>query len=205
MTSRRWLLCMLAVSPLPWSSLKALAQAPQLKRIRGVVDGINGDLLTVKPFDGATPVAVKLAPDLRVSTVAPLKLEDIKPSSFVGVGASGPDSHLVAIQVVVFPEALRGTGEGHYPWAVRPENSMTNATVEGAATLANGRELTLTFKGTSLKMFVSPEATIYLLAVGEKSMLIPGAKVLITAIPGSDSSMTANRITVAIDGANPPI
>jgi hypothetical protein len=203
-TRRRWLLSVLAIGLMPWSQLPAQAQAPQAKRIRGTVESVSGDILTVKPFDGV-PVAIQLAPNWSVTTVAPLKLEDIKPSSFVGVGAAGLDSRLVALQVMVFPESMRGTGEGHYPWAARPENSMTNANVEGTAAQANGRELTLTFKGNSLKMFVPPEAAIYALAIGEKAMVVPGAKVTVAATVGPDARMTAARVTVAINGADPPI
>jgi len=82
---------------------------------------------------------------------------------------------------------------------------MTNANVEGTAVQASGRELTLTFKGNSLKMFVPPEAVIYALAVGEKPMVAPGAKVTVAAIVGADTRMTAARVTVAINGADPPI
>jgi len=204
MIRRRWLLSVLAIGLMPLSQRPAQAQAPQAKRIRGTVESVNGDILTVKPFEGPS-VAIQLAPTWSVTTVAPMKLEDIKANHFVGVGASGPDSRLVALQVVVFPESMRGTGEGHYPWAARPENSMTNANVEGTAVQASGRELTLTFKGNSLKMFVPPEAVIYALAVGEKSMVAPGAKVTVAATVGADTRMTAARVTVAINGADPPI
>jgi len=191
---------MLALSPLP-----AFAQAPQVKRIRGTVQSVNGDMVTVQPTDGA-PVEVKLAPNLRVSTMAPLKLGDIKPNDFVGIGASGPADHLVAIQVVVFPESLRGAGEGHYPWSVQPENSMTNANVTGVvATQAGGRELTLSFKGNSLKISVPPDAAIYRLAIGDRSALVPGAKVSIAASMDGDAVLSASRVTVAIEGANLPI
>ena len=95
--------CLQAMLILVLSPLRAFAQAPQAKRIRGTVQSVGNDTVTVKPTDGA-PVAVKLAPNWSVSTVAPLKLDEIKPNDFVGIGASGPVDHLVAIQVVVFPE-----------------------------------------------------------------------------------------------------
>jgi hypothetical protein len=191
---------MLALSP-----LRAFAQAPQVKRIRGTVQSVSGDMVTVQTTDG-TPVAVKLAPNWSISTIAPLKLDEIKPNDFVGIGASGPIDHLVAIQVVVFPESLRGAGEGHYPWSAQPENSMTNANVAGVvATQAGGRELTLSFKGNSLKISVPPDAPIYRLGTGDRSALVPGAKVVIAATMAGDAVLSASRVTVAIEGANLPI
>jgi hypothetical protein len=187
----------------PMLSFSALAQSPPTKRFRGTVSAIDGDTLTLKPFEGAA-VTIKLAPNWAVGSVSPYKLTDIKPNDFVGVGASGPDSHLVATQVVVFPEAMRGTGEGHYPWAAQPGNSMTNANVEGATVASSGRELTLAYKGGTVKAFVPPELPILLIGPGDKSMVKPGAKVQVTATVGSDEGLSSNRVTVAINGAEPP-
>ena len=164
--------CLLAFLAFPTS-----AQAPAVKRLSGTVASIAADVVTIAPAGGA-PVEVKLAPDWSVSTLAPIKLADIVPGSFVGVGASGPDSHLVATQVVVFPEALRGAGEGHYPWVAHPGNSMTNANVEGTAVQADGRELTLSYKGGSVKALVPDGSPAT--AIGERRQIaadpgLPGA------------------------------
>lgn len=183
--------------------LPVLAQAPRPQRIRGTLRSLSGDVATVQPPQGEA-VAVKLAPNRSVVTIEPAHIEDIKPNEFIGVGASGPESHLVAIQVVVFPEALRGTGEGHYPWASHPGNSMTNANVEGIATAAGGRELTLGFKGRSRSITLPDNAAIYRLATGDKALLVPGAQVQIFATAGADGTLAASRVTVPINGAGLP-
>jgi hypothetical protein len=203
MTRRRAILASATAMMLALPILPAHAQAPPPQRIRGTLRSLSGGVATVQPLQGEA-VAVKLAPNWSVATLAPAHLEDIKPNDFIGVGASGPDSHLVAIQVVVFPEALRGTGEGHYPWASHPGNSMTNANVEGVATRADGRALTLRFKGRSLAITVPADATIYRLAAGNKALLVPGAQVQVVATAGSDGMLAASRVTVPIDGASLP-
>ncbi len=107
----------------------ASAQAPQV-RVRGSVESISGQMLTVKARDGAD-VKIKLADNAPVRTVTKASLGDIKPGSFIGITAMPqPDGTQKAVEIHIFPEAMRGAGEGHRPWDLMPNSTMTNATVD---------------------------------------------------------------------------
>src|SRR6266849_4256782 len=123
----------------------AMAQSP-VTRLRGSIAANDGKTVTIATREG-TEVPVKLADNYAVMLVSPVTLADIKENSFVGIASmKGPDGTLNALEVLVFPEAARGTGEGHYPWDLQPESMMTNATAATVASAAKGRELTLTHK-----------------------------------------------------------
>ncbi len=179
----------------------ALAQGVQ--RIRGTVQSIGGNQLVVKSTSGAE-TTVTLAPKWSATAVVPSSLSAIKPGTFIGTAATGPDDKLVAREVLVFPPALKGSGEGHYPWDLGPQSTMTNATVDGEVAQANGRELTLSYKGGQSKVMVPPDVPVVTFGPGERSMVTPGAKVFVPA-KSDNGALTASRVLVGKDGLTPPM
>ena len=185
------------------AALPVLAQtAPQ--RIRGTVTALEGNMLTVLTREGDT-ARIQLAPGYAVIAVVPAALADAKPGSFIGAAAAGPKDRLRALEVLIFPESLRGSGEGHFPWDLAPESTMTNATIESEVTGANGRELTVVAKGERLTMTVSPNVPIVTFQPGDAAMLTPGAKVFIGAQKAADGTLTAARVNAGKDGLTPPM
>jgi hypothetical protein len=181
----------------------AAAQTPV--RVRGAVEALDGTQLTVKSREGAD-VKIKLADNYAVAAVVPTDLAAIKPGSFIGTAAmKQADGSLVALEVLVFPETMRGTGEGHYPWDLQPESTMTNATVATLADTPKGREMSLNFKGESNKVIVPAGVPIVTFEPGDKSMLKPGAKVFIGTQKQADGTLTAARVNVGKDGLTPPM
>jgi hypothetical protein len=181
----------------------AAAQTPV--RVRGAVEALDGSQLTVKSREGEL-VKIKLADNFAVAQVVPTALDSVKPGSFIGTAAlKQPDGSLVALEVLVFPEAMRGTGEGSYPWDLQPESSMTNATVATLADSPKGRVMTLNFKGDSNKVVVPAGVPIVTFEPGDKALLKPGAKVFVGTMKQPDGSLTAGRVNVGKDGMTPPM
>ena len=183
-------------------TLPALARNEPVQRIRGTVEQVAADSVTVR--SGARDVRIALPAGWKVTAVKPSELAAIKPGTFIGTAATGPDTHLVAREVVVFPPALKGTGEGHYPWDLGPQSTMTNATVDAETTGTNGRTLSLSYKGGKVDVLVPPGVPIVTLQPGRRAMLAPGAHVFIVA-SGSGDQLTAKRIAVGEDGLTPPM
>ena len=193
----------LALSMLVFSGGLALAQAPGT-RLRGTVERLEGATLALKAADGRE-IKVMLAPGFSVGGVVTAKAADIAKGSFIGVGAKPrADGTLLAVQVVIFPEAMRGTGEGHRPWGVLPDATMTNATVAETVSRVDGANLVLSYPGGEQKVAITPEATILMAAPAEASELKPGAQVAMTASRQADGSFVASRVTVAKGGATLP-
>jgi hypothetical protein len=158
----------------------------------------------------AGDVLVKYADDVRIGAVEAAKLSDIKDGSYVGAtAAKQSDGTLKALEVHIFPESARGTGEGHRPWDLEPGSTMTNANVEKieSATVnkAQGQVLTMKYKDGEQKIFVPSDAPIVKNVAGDRSMLKTGAGVYIPAVRAEDGSLTASRITVGINGIMPPM
>src|SRR5215470_1083878 len=138
----------------------ALAQTAPPTRIRGTIAGLDGNTLSITTREGSK-VDVALNDPLTVATVKKFDLADIKPGSYVGIATrTGAGGELRAIEVLVFPEAMRGAGEGHYAWDLEPGSMMTNGTITGTVDATAGRELSLSFKGSSNKIVVPPSAPI---------------------------------------------
>ena len=186
------------------TALPVEAQAPATRRIRAEITSVTPDALGLKTREGDA-VTVKLAPGYSVAAVVPATMADAKAGTFIGTAAMGPKDNLRALEVLIFPEAMRGSGEGHYPWDLMPESSMTNATIEAESAGGNGRELTLVAKGERLKVTVPPDAPIVTFAPGTPAMLVPGAKVIITAQVAADGTLSASRVAVGKDGLTPPM
>lgn len=193
----------------------ALAQSPTpanpTVRLRATIEKIDATSLTVRERSGEVITLVRPAA-MDVSEVFPLALADIKPGSYIGTAAMPQaDGSQLALEVVVFPEAARGTGEGHRPWDLRPESTMTNATVADLAaaptSVPGGQKLTLKYKDGEKTVIVPPDAPVVSFKPGkadENALLVPGAKVMITA-QEQGGKPTALRVIVGRNGFAPPM
>jgi hypothetical protein len=185
-----------------------LAQAPApTQRIRGDVVAVDSVQLQVRSRSGET-LAVKLADNFAVTAVITTERSAIRPGAFVGVATMPQaDGTLSALEVLVFPEAMRGSGEGHYAWDLKPGSMMTNATVATVAPTAQAgaRQVTLKYRDGEKTIVVPDEAPIVTFEAGDKSLLVPGAHILLTATKQADGSLTAARVLVGKNGLVPPM
>ena len=189
------------------SASAGYTQQPQPVRVRGTVEAVDGAMLTVKSRDGKTTYKVKLADNVAVRGIIKATLADIKANSFIGVtGMPQADGSQKAVEIHIFPEALRGTGEGHRPWDLLPNSTMTNATVAQMVKGVSGDEITLKYKDGEKKIVVGPETEIVTYAPGTKDELKPGAKIFIAAAAKKDDgSLEAASVSVGRDGITPPM
>jgi hypothetical protein len=195
----------LAGAILAFLIVPALAQEGTPTRIRGTIETLDDQTLVVKSREGRE-LSVILSNDLKVSAVNKAQLSDIKQGDFIGSAAvPGTDGKLHAQEVVIFPEALRGTGEGYRPWDLTPDSTMTNATVAEVAEGAQGRLLKLKYKDGEKEIDVPAEAPIVTLASGDPSLLQPGTAVFITAMKAPDGTLAASRVIAGKDGVRPPM
>jgi hypothetical protein len=188
----------------------AQAQAPQGKpvMIRGKIAAVEKQALKVTTAAG--DVLVKLPEDVRIGGVEAAKLSDITAGSYVGATAvKQADGNLKALEIHIFPESSRGTGEGHRPWDLQPGSTMTNANVDKVEQVAvekvQGQLLTLKYKDGEQKVFIPPETPIVKNVPGDRSLLKPGTGVYIPAMRGEDGTLTATRITAGVGGIMPPM
>jgi hypothetical protein len=183
----------------------ASAQAPVSQtRLRGTVERLDSGTMVVKTPEGVS-TTVALAPGFSVGGVVKATTADIRKGGFIGVGARPQaDGTLVAVQVFIFPEAMRGTGEGHRPWGVLPDSTMTNATVSETVSRVDGANVALSYPGGEQKIAINPDANIIMAAPAQASELVPGAQVAMTAAKQADGSFSTNRITIAKAGAQLP-
>jgi hypothetical protein len=197
-------LCAAALLALVATLSAAVAQSPPT-RLRGTISAIDGKTATIATREGSN-VTVNLADNWVVMLVSPVSVTDIKENSFVGIASlKGPDGTLNALEVLVFPEAARGTGEGHYPWDLQPESMMTNATVATVASASDGQTLTLKYKDGTQTIRIKPGTPIVTFAPGDRADAKPGAKVFLGATKGADGSLTAARMLVGKGGMTPPM
>ncbi len=188
-------------------SAVALAQAPANPpvRIRGTVEKIDGQTLTVKARSGET-MTVKLADNFVVMGVAKASVADIGSGKFIGTTTVGErDGALVALEVHIFPENMRGTGEGHYDWDLRPSSKMTNANVANVVSMGKDRVLTVQYKGGEKKVLVPENAVVVSFTPTDRSELKPGAQVFVNSQRQPDGSLTAPRVNVGLKGQVPPM
>jgi hypothetical protein len=184
----------------------ASAQQPPTVRIRGTIEAVDGPLLTVKSRDG-TDMKVRVADNVAVFGVANTAMSEIKPGSYIGVTAMPePDGTQKALAVHIFPENQRGAAEGFRPWDLRPNSTMTNATVAETVAGADGQNILVKYKDGEKKVVVPPETPIVTFVAGDKSELKRGAKIIIfSATRKDDGTLEANRINVGRDGITPPM
>jgi len=175
-------------------------------RVRGTIERVEGQTLVVKSREGAE-LKVVLADNALVVAIVKASLSDIKQGSFVGVtGMPQADGSQKAVEVHIFPEAMRGTGEGHRPWDLRPQSTMTNANVEQTVAGVDGHTLTLKYKDGEKKIIVVPETAIVTYVPGDKSELKPGVKLFIAAANKQpDGTLQAPRVNLGKDGLTPPM
>jgi hypothetical protein len=183
-------------------SAAAVAQAPANPpvRIRGTVEKIDGQNLTVKAVNGAS-MTIKLADNFVVMGVNKGSLADIDSGKFIGTTTVGErDGALIALEVHIFPENMRGTGEGHYDWDLRPSSKMTNANVANVVSMGKDRLLTVQYKGGEKKILVPKSAVIVSFTPTDRGELKPGAKVFVNSQRQPDGSLTAPRVNVGMNG-----
>jgi hypothetical protein len=195
---RRFLLLALA-----GTALAAGAQPAQSVRLRGTIETLSPTRLTLRQRSGER-VELALDPKLTVTEVYPVTLADIKAGSFVGVGAMPQaDGTQRAIAVTLFPEAMRGTGEGHRPFDFLPQSTMTNATVADVAVAPDGQRLQLTYPDGRKTIVVAPETPIVSLRPGDRALLAVGGAVAVSA-QVVEGQPTATRISAGRNGFAPP-
>jgi len=197
-------LTMLALTGLlTFCASAALAQnRPQTTPIAGVVASVTDAEVDVMKADG-TVAAIKLSDKTRYTYVSSLKIEDIQPNSYVGVGAmTGTDGTNTAMEVTVFPETARGIGEGFGPWNQGANSTMTNGTVAQVVS-TNGHTLTVTYKGGQQEIVVPDGTPVTTFALTDKSALAAGAQILVRATKADDGSFNAVFISIGKDGYVP--
>ncbi|HWX05431.1 MAG TPA: hypothetical protein VN065_06345 [Bradyrhizobium sp.] len=188
------------------SSLCALAQQPPTpSRVRGTIEAVDGDVLAVKSRAGED-FKLRMVGDMRLLGITRIALSDIKIGSFVGATTvPGPDGSNNAVEVHVFPENMRGTGEGSRPFDLRPNSTMTNATVAESVAGNDGHTLLVKYKDGEKKVVVSPDTPVVTYVPADKSELKPGAKIIAFFKKLPDGSYEANRINVGLNGLTPPM
>ena len=195
-----------AVAMVAVSSLGATAQQPPSpSRVRGTIVSVDGDVLSVKSRSGED-VKLHMTGDMRVVGITKISLSDIKVGSFVGTTTvPDPDGTQKAVEVHVFPEEMRGTGEGSRPFDLRPNSTMTNATVAESVVGNDGHTLLVKYKDGEKKVVVSPDTPVVTYVPADKSELKAGAKIIAFFKKLPDGSFEANRISVGRDGLTPPM
>lgn len=181
----------------------ASAQQPPTVRVRGTIEGVDGQMLTIKTREGSE-VKAKLDDKAMVVAVVKASYSDIKQGAFIGVtGMPQSDGSQKCREIHIFPEAMRGTGEGHRPWDLEPKSTMTNATVEQVTSVGE-HEINLKYKDGEKKIVVGAECPIVTYAPGDKAELKPGAKIFINAaVKQADGTLSVPRINVGRDAAPP--
>ncbi|HTQ74427.1 MAG TPA: hypothetical protein VMI74_09065 [Burkholderiales bacterium] len=185
------------------ASWQVWGQVPQGERVRGTIERLEGSVLAVKTADGHA-MRIRLTEDARVVGVVKASMADIKPGSFIGSAAMPqPDGSQKALEVHIFPEAMRGTGEGHRPYTI-PNSTMTNGTVGNAVASVGGNAVMLSYKGGEKKIVVPPGVPIVRYEIGDRSDLKPGAAfTILSAVKRPDGTFETNRVNVGRGGAVP--
>ena len=195
--------CVLAAASvaLMWAAVPASAQ--DVVRIRGTIERIEGPVYVIKSREGAE-LKLTLTDNPLFVAIAPSTMADIKPGMFVGsAGMMQPDGTQKAIEVHIFPESMRGTGEGHYDWDLKPQSKMTNGNVDQSVAGVDGPILSVKYKDGEKKLLVTPETVVVTYVPGNKDEIKPGTKVFIAAKKQPDGTFQAPRITYGRNGAGP--
>jgi hypothetical protein len=175
----------------------AAGQAPEIVRVRGTIESIDGQMLSVKERNGTT-MKVKVADNAPVNAVLKSSLADIKANSYIAVTAMPqPDGSQKAVAILIFPEALRGVAEGFRPWDLTPNSTMTNGTVDSTVETVDGQTLVLKYKSGEQKVIVPPAAEIVTIAHATMTDVKPGEKIFIVAAKKlADGTLEAPNISV---------
>ena len=184
-------------------SIAVPASAQEIVRIRGTIEQIDGPTYVIRSRDGSE-LKLTLTDNPLFVAISPSTMADIKPGMFVGsAGMMQPDGTQKAIEVHIFPESMRGTGEGHYDWDIKPQSKMTNGNVEQAVTGVDGPVLSVKYKDGEKKLVVTPETVVVTYVPGNKDEVKPGTKVFVAAKKQPDGTFQAPRITYGRNGAGP--
>ena len=197
---------LIAAAMVAASVFGAIAQQPPTPtRVRGTIEGVDGDLLVVKSR-GGEDVKLHLTSDVKVVGIIKISLADIKLGSFIGTTTvPGADGRQNAVEVHVFPENMRGTGEGSRPYDLKPNSTMTNATVAEQVAGNDGQTLMIKYKDGEKKVTVGTDTPVVTYVPGEKADLKVGAKIIAFIKQLPDGSYETNRISVGRDGLTPPM
>jgi hypothetical protein len=190
-----------------FAATAALAEAPaDTVRVRGTVQSVDGSTLTVKSRDGAD-LKIKLTDNPVIRTVTAKTVADLKQGLFVGITAMPqPDGTQKAVEIHIFPEAARGTGEGHRPWDLMPGSTMTNANVDSEVAISDGKKLVLKYKDGDKTFIVPDNIKVVMFAPGTAADIKPGAKIFIVAAKKlPDGTLEAPGATVSSGGVDPPM
>jgi hypothetical protein len=174
-------------------------------RVRGSVVSLDGSKLVVHGKDGKD-VTVSLADNFAAIAVVKSSMADIKEGTFIGTATvTQPDSTLRSLEVVVFPDKMRGTGEGHYPWDLGSSSMMTNATVANSVKGVDGQTVTVTYKGGEKKIDIPANVPVVALVPASKNDIAPGAIVFVPTQRQSDGSLQGGAVLFGKDGVIPPM
>lgn len=213
-------------------SLTSIAMgAPEMQRVRGSVESADGNSVTIKTIEGKSET-VSLADEAKFALVVKSSLDAIKDGVFIGTATKGDDPP-TALEVVIFPEAMRGAAEGHYDWDMIPDTvaggtrvksamtngtvkassstapkvntSMTNATVAKSTSSGEDKILTVTYdKDQSKTIAVPPKAPIVAFETADKTILKPGAKIFVVAAKDG-GKLDGKFVAIGKDGLTPPM
>ncbi|MEO8164007.1 MAG: hypothetical protein ABI619_01295 [Betaproteobacteria bacterium] len=173
-------------------------------RLRGTIESFTPPQLVIKERSGEV-IALILPQETGIAEVMPTDITSVQPGSYIGTATlPRADGKLVALEVVVFPEAARGVGEGHWPWDLKPDSSMTNATVSDLARVSEGRMLTLRYNGGEKAVIVPNGVPVVTLGPGNPSLLVPGARLFIVA-ESDENQFIVRRLLVGRNGLQPPM
>lgn len=179
-------------------------QAATPVRIRGTIDAIGPTTMQVTDRDGDKR-SLDLAANLGITEILPAKLSEVKPGTYIGTAAlPGPNGTLRALELQVFPDSMRGVGEGSHPFDLQPQSSMTNATVTQVVGTGD-KTLTVKYKGGEKTILVPDNVPVITYAPGDRAMLAPGAHVIVSASKDAQGDLTAQRVSVGKDGLVPPM
>jgi len=180
------------------------AAAQTQARIRGTITGVDGNMLSVKSREGKD-LRMEIAPDATYSYMKKLGLDDVKPGTPLGTSAvTGPDGKIVALELHLFAAGRPVPNEGHRPWDLQPNSTMTNGTVSAVVVAGNGRELTLAYKEGTQRVVVPADIPIVTSQAGDRSLLVVGEYAFIAATVAADGKITAQRLQISKDGVRPP-
>lgn len=195
----------LALATISLLAVSASAQAADMVRLRGTITSFEGSTLVVKTREGEAKT-IALADGWKVSSVAKADAGSIKAGDFVGI-ASLPttDGANGALEVLIFPAAMKGAGEGSHPWDLQPGSTMTNATVADAVTSVSGRTVKVSYKGGEKTIDIPDATPIVTFAPATVADLVAGATVFVPAEVGADGAITSHQVVVGTNGVVPPM